>query len=187
FQFYSDLVESGAASPNSPTYGWEETDDNFATGLNATFTVGNWLAEREESNPDTMGDVSVHPIPHPEGGEPATYLESKPMFVMAGSDNVDGAKALAREFASEEWQKAGFMDRSALPAATSDSKWSKDFNALLDTGIVFPPIAMGQVTQDMQDSLAMVLQDGDSPEDAATWLGDAINSAIEESAANSAE
>ncbi|MFP3813152.1 sugar ABC transporter substrate-binding protein, partial [Bacillus sp. SIMBA_005] len=25
FQFYSDLVESGAASPNSPTYGWEET------------------------------------------------------------------------------------------------------------------------------------------------------------------
>jgi len=187
FQFYSDLVESGAASPNSPTYGWEETDDNFATGLNATFTVGNWLAEREESNPDTMGDVSVHPIPHPEGGEPATYLESKPMFVMAGSDNVDGAKALAREFASEEWQKAGFMDRSALPAATSDSKWSKDFNALLDTGIVFPPIAMGQVTQDMQDSLAMVLQDGDSPEDAAAWLGDAINSAIEESAANSAE
>lgn len=187
FQFYSDLVDSGAASPNSPTYGWEETDENFATGLNATFVTGNWMAEREESNPDTMGDVSIHPIPAPSDGTPATYLESKPIFVMAGTSSLEASTALAQQFASEDWQQAAFMDRSALESATSDSKWSKDFSALLDTGVTFPPIPLGQVTQDMQDALAMVLQQGDTPEAAASWLGDQVNAAIEDSAANSAE
>ena len=32
FDFYASLVKSGAASPNSSTYGWEEADENFATG-----------------------------------------------------------------------------------------------------------------------------------------------------------
>ena len=46
-----------------------------ATGLTASYVTGNWLAEREESNADTMADVSVHPIPYPADGEPALPLE----------------------------------------------------------------------------------------------------------------
>lgn len=181
FQFYADLLDSGAASPNSPTYGWEETDENFATGLTASFVTGNWLAERESSNSDTMGDVSIHPIPYPSDGEPATYLESKPVFVMANSSSLDASTELAEQFASEKWQKAAFADRSALSDVTTDSKWSKDFAALQDTGVTFPPISLGEITQNMQDALAMVLQDGKSPKEAASWLGDAVNTSLADS------
>jgi multiple sugar transport system substrate-binding protein len=181
FQFYKDLMASGAVNPNSATYGWEDTDENFATGLTASFVTGNWLAEREKTNADTMGDVSVHPIPHPQDGEPATYIESKPVFVMSGSDSLEASTELAEQFASEDWQKAAFADRSSLSSVSTDSKWSKDFAALLDTGVTYPPISLGEVTQAMIDALAMVLQNGDSPEEAAAWLGDSINEALETS------
>jgi ABC-type glycerol-3-phosphate transport system substrate-binding protein len=181
FQFYSDLMASGAVNPNSATYGWEDTDENFATGLTASFVTGNWLAERESTNPETMSDVSVHLIPYPSDGEPATYIESKPVFTMAGSDSLEASTELAQQFASQEWQQAAFTDRSALSSVTTDSKWSKDFAALVDTGVTYPPISLGEVTQDMIDSLAMVLQNGDSPKEAASWLSDAINEALETS------
>jgi len=181
FQFYADLMHSGAVSPNSPTYGWEDTDENFATGLTASFVTGNWLAERESSNPDTMGDVSIHPIPYPSDGKPATYLESKPVFVMANSSSLDASTQLAEQFASEKWQRAAFADRSALDDVTTDSKWTKDFAALQDTGVTFPPISLGEVTQNMQDALAMVLQDGKSAREAASWLGDAVNQSLADS------
>lgn len=181
FQYYKDLVASGAASPNSPTYGWEETDDNFANALSTTFVTGNWMAERENTTPDTMGDVSIHPIPYPADGEPATYIESKPVFVMANSDSLEASTELAAQFASEEWQSAAFADRSALSTVTTDSKWSKDFTALLEHGVTYPPVSLGEVTQNMIDAIAMVLQDDSSPEDAAAWLSDAVNTSLENS------
>lgn len=181
FQFYNDLFDSGAVNLNSATYGWEQTDENFATGLTATYVSGNWLAEREEVNPDTMGDVSIHPIPHPDDGVQATYLESKPVFVMTGSDVRDGAVELAQFMAGEEYQSSVMADRSALSDVSTDSKWSQDFKALIDTGVSWPPVSLGGVTQAMIDALANVLQEGDSPEDAAVWLSDAINAALEKS------
>ncbi|GAB3618326.1 sugar ABC transporter substrate-binding protein [Okibacterium endophyticum] len=181
FQFYADLMASGAVNPNSATYGWEDTDENFATGLTASFVTGNWLAERETTNVDTMSDVSVHPIPYPKDGEPATYIESKPVFTMANSDSLEASIELAEQFASQEWQEAAFADRSALSSVSTDSKWSKDFAALIDTGVTYPPISLGEVTQNMIDALAMVLQNGDTPKAAAAWLSDAINSALETS------
>ena len=181
FQFYKDLMASGAVNENSATYGWEDTDENFATGLTASFVTGNWLAERESTNADIMSDVSVHPIPYPSEGKPATYIESKPIFTMAGSDSLAASTELAEQFASQEWQEAAFADRSALESVTTDSKWSKDFAALVDTGVTYPPISLGEVTQNMIDALAMVLQDGKSPEEAAKWLSDAVNSSLETS------
>lgn len=181
FQFYKDLMASGAVNENSATYGWEDTDENFATGLTASFVTGNWLAERESTNADIMSDVSVHPIPYPAEGKPATYIESKPIFTMAGSDSLAASTELAEQFASQEWQEAAFADRSALESVTTDSKWSKDFAALVDTGVTYPPISLGEVTQNMIDALAMVLQDGKSPEEAAKWLSDAVNSSLETS------
>ncbi|MCL3777180.1 MULTISPECIES: extracellular solute-binding protein [unclassified Actinomyces] len=181
FDFYGDLIKSGAASPNSPTYGWEETDENFATALTATYVSGNWLAEREASNPEAMSDVSVHPIPYPKDGKPATYIECKPLMVMAGSQALEAATELSRTFASTEWQTAAFPDRSALNDVQTDTKWSTDFSALLDTGISYPPITLAAVTQAMIDALAMRLQEGKDSTEVATWLSGAINTALEES------
>lgn len=181
FQFYKDLMKSGAVNPNSATYGWEDTDENFASGLTASFVTGNWMRERESANPDVMGDVSIHPIPKPADGKDATYIESKPMFVMANSDSLEASTELAMQFASSDWQKAAFAERSALSSVTTDSKWSKDFSALLDTGVTYPPISLGEVTQHMIDSLAMVLQEDKDPKEAATWLSDSINEALKNS------
>lgn len=181
FDFYKELLDSGAVSPNSATYGWEETDENFATAMTATYVTGNWLGERETSNPDTMMDISIHPVPVPADGVPATYLESKPLMVSANSDAMDCAAQLAVAAASEEWQNAVHQSRSALSSVSADTKWSSDFQALQEYGVTFPPVALGGVTQAMIDALAMVLQEGQESAAAAQWLSDEINASLEAS------
>lgn len=181
FKFYQDLISSGAADPNSATFGWEETDDRFVTGLTATYVTGNWLEEREADFSDTMGDISVHAIPKPADGVDATYLEAKPMFVMKDGKNPEGAKELAQAIASEDWQKAAYPARSALNTVSTDSKWSRDFSKLVEHGITFPPVTVSEITQNMIDSLAKALQEQQAPADVASWLSDAINKSLENS------
>lgn len=181
FQFYKDLVDQGIIDPNCKNWGWEETDENFATGITSTYVSGNWLAERESSNPDTMDDVAVTAIPYPSDGHEATYMECKPLFIMADSKNKDDAFELATAFCSKEWQEAGFADRSPRSDVSTDSKWSKDFQALSDTGITFPPVTLGGITQAMQDAMAKVLQEGETSEATAEWLCDAVNASLSDS------
>ena len=170
FQMYKDLVDNKIIDENCKNWGWEETDENFATGITSSYVSGNWLAEREASNPDTMADVAVSAIPYPSDGHPATYMECKPLFILADSKNKDDAFDLATAMCSKEWQEAGFPDRSPRSDVSTDSKWSKDFQALSDTGITFPPVTLGGITQAMQDAIAKVLQDGETPQAAAEWL-----------------
>lgn len=182
FQFYLDLIDQGVANPNSKTWGWEETDENFATGITAMFVSGNWLAEREGTEEYTaMSDVSIHPIPYPSDGHPATYVEAKPLFIFEGGENNEAAIELAKAMCSEEWQKAAFEPRSPRKDVSADTKWSKDFSPLAENGVVFPPVTLGGITQAMIDSLAMVLQEGQTPEAAAEWLSDAINDSLRDS------
>lgn len=181
FQMYQDLIDKGIVDPNCKNWGWEETDENFATGITASYVSGNWLSEREESNPDTMGDVEVSAIPYPSDGHTATYMECKPLFILKDSKNKDGAFELAKAFCSKEWQEAGFADRSPRSDVSTDSKWSKDFQALSETGVTFPPVTLGGITQAMQDAIAKVLQEGEAPEVAAEWLSDAVNASLSDS------
>lgn len=181
FQMYKNLVDKGIIDENCKNWGWEETDENFATGITSSYVSGNWLAEREASNPDTMNDVKVTAIPYPADGHEATYMECKPLFVMADSKNKDGAFKLAEAFCSKEWQTAAFADRSPRSDVSTDSKWSKDFQALSDKGITFPPVTLGGVTQAMQDAIAKVLQEGETPKAAAEWLSDTVNASLSDS------
>lgn len=180
FQFYIDMVDKGVVDPNAKNWGWEETDEYFATGLVSSYVSGNWLAEREESN-EAMADVGVKAIPYPADGKQATYMECKPLFIMEASQNKDEAFQLAAAFCSKEWQSAAFADRSPRSDVTTDSKWSKDFQALADGGVTFPPVTLSGVTQAMQDALAKVLQEGKTAEEAAAWLSDAVNSSLKDS------
>lgn len=181
FQYYQDLIDKGIVDPSAKNWGWEETDENLATGIAASYVSGNWLQERESSNPDTMGDIAVSAIPYPSDGEQATYMECKPLFVMADAKNKDEAFDLATAFCSKEWQEAAFADRSPRSDVSTDTKWSKDFQALADTGVTFPPVTLSGVTQAMQDAIAKVLQEGKSAEEAASWLSDAVNSSLSDS------
>ena len=180
FQFYLDLVDNGIVDPSSKNWGWEETDENFATGIVSTYVSGNWLSERETTNPDTMGDIVIAPIPYPSDGQPATYMECKPMFIPAGSQHIDEAFDLAAAWCSFDWQNAAFQDRSPRSDVSSDTKWSKDFQALSDTGITFPPVTLGGINQAMIDSIAKVLQEGKTAQEAAEWLCDAVNASLAE-------
>ncbi len=181
FQYYKDLVDKGIVDPSVKNWGWEETDENLATGLTASYVSGNWLQERESSNPDTMNDIKVSAIPYPSEGKQATYMECKPLFIMTDSKNKEEAFDLAIAFCSKEWQEAAFADRSPRSDVSTDTKWSKDFQALSDTGVTFPPVTLSGVTQAMQDAIAKVLQEGKTPEEAATWLSDAVNSSLSDS------
>ncbi|EAC3868087.1 hypothetical protein B4Y13_16815 [Listeria monocytogenes] len=49
---------------------------------------------------------------------------------------------------------------------------------LIEQAKPLPPISMAEITQPMQDAIALVLQNGDSPEDAAKFLSDKINEAL---------
>ena len=180
FQFYQDLIDNKIIDSSAKNWGWEETDENFATGITSTYVTGNWLAERESSNPDTMGDVSVAPIPYPLMDSCYIQWSSKPMFVMEGSENKDEAFDLATAFCSKEWQEAAFADRSPRSDVSTDSKWSKDFSALADTGVTFPPVTLSGINQAMVDSIAKVLQEGKTAEEAASWLSDAVNASLQE-------
>lgn len=59
-----------------------------------------------------MEDVAVSAIPYPSDGHQATYMECKPLFILADSKNKDAAFELATAMCSKEWQEAGFPDRS---------------------------------------------------------------------------
>lgn len=181
FEFYQELFQNEVVDPSAKNWGWEESDENFVTGLTASHVSGNWLSEREQSNPDTMDDISVHAIPYPEGGQQATYMECKPLMVFNTSQNKEGGIELAKAIAGYDWQNAALTERSPRSDVFTDAKWSKDFSELADTGIVFPPVTLGGVTQAMTDSIAKVLQEGKTPEEAATWLADAINSSLKQS------
>lgn len=180
FQFYKDLVDNGIIDPNCKNWGWEETDENLATDIAAGYQTGNWLAAREESNPDTMDDISIYQIPYPSDGQPATYLECKSTFIMSASEHKDEAFKLATALCSKEWQQAAYESTSPRSDVSSDSKWSKDFKALSDTGVSFPSVTLSGINQAEIDAIAKVLQEGDDPQDVAEWLCDAINSSLEE-------
>ena len=181
FQFYNDLVSNGIVDENVKNWGWEETDENFATGIVASYQTGNWLAEREASNPDTMADISVNAIPYPADGQAATYLECKPLFIMEASENKDEAFSLAAAFCSKEWQELAFTNRSPRSDVSEDTKWSRDFQALSDTGVSFPPVTLSGITQAERDALAKLLHDGTDPTEVASWLSDAVNKSLSES------
>ena len=178
FQFYQDLFERGIVNPSAKNWSWEETDDNFCTGLVASHVSGNWLRNKESQYEDTMKDVSVHPIPYPEGSKPYTYMECKPMFVFKDSKNKEGAIALMKAIAGKEWQDKVWSYGSPRSDVYVESIGSKGFSELEAEGVSFPPVTLAGVTQAMSDSIAKVLQEGKSPQEAAAWLGDAVNASL---------
>ena len=181
FQFYKDCIDSGVVDPNSKSFGYEETDDNFVNGFSASYVTGNWLQEKEDANPEVMSDVTVEPIPVPEGGTPATYMELKPLFLFNTSKNNDAAFDFATYVCGKEWQQDVYSSASPRSDVTVPGKWTEDFQALSDNGVAFPPVTLGSISQAMIDSIAKVLQEGMTPQAAAEWLADAVNTSLEES------
>ncbi|UOQ44053.1 sugar ABC transporter substrate-binding protein [Halobacillus salinarum] len=173
FQFYKDLLNEGAIPEDSKTWGWQELDTNFAIGKYAMNVDGSWMKDREAENPDEMADVKIAPPPY--NTKPATFLEVSPLYVYGATEHPKEAWEFASYILSEEWQSDIRPTNSPRTDVVSDSQWGEGFTSLTDTGVVFPEVPLGGITQAMQDSIARLLLKGEDPQDVAEWLSKAIN------------
>ncbi|WP_322905915.1 sugar ABC transporter substrate-binding protein [Paenibacillus campi] len=177
FQFYKDLLSSNTIDPNAKTWGWEEEDQNFVLAQNAMSVNGSWIEGRTDENPSGMKDVKIAPPPY--GAKPATFLEIAPLYLYK-SDHLDKAWEFASFLMSKEYQSK--VNPSSAPRSDAIvGAWGKQFMELTSQGVNFPPISLGGVTQAMQDSLARLYLQNDSPAATAAWLSQAINDSLKAS------
>lgn len=178
FQLYQDLFDKGIVNNSAMNWTWEETDNNLVTGLVSSFVSGNWLRNNVTGNEETMGDINVYPIPHPEDGTSYTYMECKPLFMFKDAKNKEGALNLMKAIAGQEWQEKVWSFGSPRNDVNADSMWGEGFTSLGVEKVSFPPVTLAGVTQAMNDAIAKVLQEGKTPEEAASWLSDAVNASL---------
>ncbi|WP_424684796.1 ABC transporter substrate-binding protein [Enterococcus sp.] len=181
FQFYKDLLDQGVIEKNAAVGGWEELDTNFALGKYAMMNNGSWMQNYEENNPDEMADAEVGLPPY--NTTPATFLEINTYYIYNNDEKeVEETFKLAQYLLSKENQQSGRPEGSPRTDMEIDdaNKWAKGFgdSALIEQAQPLPPISMAEITQPMQDAIAMVLQNGEKPEDAAIFLSDKINEAL---------
>ena len=173
FALYKRLKDEGAMSPDASGWGYQEEDTNFSLGQYAMAIDGPWMQNYAQQNPKTMADVKI--VPPPAKLSQATFFEINPFYVLKASKHPQEQWEFVQFLAGQQYQKAVRPDNSPRTDVVSDTKWSKDFVGLTSIGVFFPPIALGQITQDMQDSIGRVLLRNETPESVAAWLGNAIN------------
>lgn len=178
FAFYKRMMAEGAIPPQSAGWGWEEEDTNFALGQYAMVVNGSWIKGRKEQNPEEMKDVLV--TAPPAGRKPATFFEIAPLYVFK-SKHPDEVWKFASFMLSKDVQASVFPDTSPRNDVIGDEVWGKPFTSLAPIGISFPPIALGAIPRDMEESIGRVLMKDEAPEDVAIWLGKAINKSLKQS------
>lgn len=178
FAFYRKMMDEGTIPEQSAGWGWEEEDTNFALGQYAMVVNGSWIRGRVEQNPQEMKDVLV--AAPPAGRKAATFFEVAPLYVFK-SEHPQEAWKLASFMLSKDFQSAVFPDRSPGSDTVGDKVWGQSFTALMPTGVAFPPVALGAITRDMEESIGRVLLKGEDPAAVAERLGKDTNKALRQS------
>lgn len=184
FQFYRDMLSTKTIKSDAKTWGWEEEDQNFALGQYAMVVNGSWMQTYEASQPEEMADVKIAPPMYNK--TPATFMEVAPLFLYK-TENADATWEFAKFLLSKEYQSAVNLNEAPRSDVISDSPWGSDFMALAETGVVFPPVSLGGVTNVMKDALAKALLKNEKPEDVALWLSGAINDSLKKTGELSAQ
>ncbi|MNJ54923.1 hypothetical protein D3C77_503860 [compost metagenome] len=184
FQFYQDLLSTKTIKSDAKTWGWEEEDQNFALGQYAMVVDGSWMQTHEVTQPEEMADVKIAAPMYKS--TPATFMEIAPLFIYKTA-KADATWEFAKFLLGTEYQSAVNLNEAPRTDIISDSPWGRDFMALAETGVVFPAVSLGGITNVMQDSLAKVLLKNEQPEDVAAWLSQAINDSLKKTGELSAE
>ena len=79
---------------------------------------------------------------------------------------------------SHEFQAAVNANRSPRTDVEGDEVWGKPFTSLTPIGVLYPPVALGAITRDMEESIGRVLLKNEEPASVAAWLGKAINKSL---------
>lgn len=185
YKFYKDMLDKGLIPPDATGWGWQEEDTNFALGQYAMVVNGPWMQNLALQNGATMGDAKVAPPPYKL--KPATFFEVSPLYLFKTSKHADEAWKFATYILSKEWQEDIRPDNSPRADVIGHAQWGKGFTDLAPTGVVFPAVALGQITKSMTDSIGRVLIRKDDPTAVATWLAKAINQDLRKSGQLSAK
>jgi len=176
---YATMLDKGVIAPNSTSWGWEEQDNNFALGQYAMVLNGSWMALHVAQYPDSMADV--HIAAPPGLGNRKTYFEINPFYVFKASKHPKEAFEFASFLDGKDYQSTARPDDSPRTDVVGKSMWSTEFTRLASNGVGFPPVALGQVTRDMQEAIGRVLLRKEDPQAVAKRLGKAINHDLRQS------
>ena len=184
FAFYKELADKGAMASQASGWGWEEEDTNFSLAQYAMVIDGSWMKNRTDQNPEQMKDVMV--TAPPSQLTPATFFEVNPFYVFK-SKHPQETWEFASFLVSHDFQSAVNHDRSPRSDVLGDQQWGTNFTSLTPSGIAFPPVALGSITRNMEESIGRVLLKGEEPAKVAAWLGESINKSLRQSGEISAQ
>ena len=185
YAFYRTMLDKGVIPSAAAGWGWQEEDTNFALGQYAMVVDGPWMQNLAEQNPAPMTDARVAPPPYKK--RPATFFEISPLYLYKGTKHAKETWEFAAYILSKDWQAEIRPDNSPRADVAGSPTWGKGFTDLAPSGVVFPPVALGQITKSMEDSIGRVLLKNEDPAKVAAWLGDAINRELKRSGQLSAK
>ena len=179
FTLYRTMLDRGVIPPGSTGWEWQQEDTNFALGHYAMVVDGAWMDNYDAQDPKTMADVKL--APPPTMLKAATFFEVNPLYVFKGSKHPEEAFELASFIDSPQYQSAIFKSRSPLKSVTSDGPWGQTLVSLTPIGMSYPPVALGQLSKAMTDSVGRVLIAGQTPDSVTRWLAREINRSLKQS------
>ena len=122
-QFYVDLMRKhniiptpAAADALSGEGGWGSGEIRwFATERAATIWGSRWMLTQFRQYPELRKQMGVVILPHPEGGQPASYAGARTPAINVNTDHPEECLEFLAYFASEEYSEVIAMGADALP------------------------------------------------------------------------
>ncbi|GAA2008576.1 extracellular solute-binding protein [Nakamurella flavida] len=176
-QFYYDSVHTWQSTPAEVgTWGYEQTDGNFAKGLLASYSAGPFVYPQSKSYPQTLENLALAPLPN--AGTPATFWEEHTLFIQGEGKQQDLAWKFIEAMRSEETQElianrtgdAQLAVRKASNSSITDP-FIKGFGDLLPTAVVPEPVAIAPIMNNaVLPAIQAVTLSDTPPADAAAAL-----------------
>jgi multiple sugar transport system substrate-binding protein len=183
---YHDLVFANSEFPptdlNQRGNGWPEEDNGYVAGEWAMVPMGPWIWGHRKDNPTARMILEEHtaiaPLPIPQDGVPATYLEVKPIMINKYSKNFKEAWDLTKFLTSRDAMAGWAWDSGFLPTrhdvAESEvfrrSWWQQGFRAELPTAVALEPVNWLLPQYTILQAVGMVIYQKKTPEEASQWL-----------------
>jgi len=189
-KLYQDLIfanpDNPAMDPNQRGNGWPEEDNGYVAGKWAMVPMGPWIwghrGDNETARAILEEKTGIAPLPIPEGGVLATYLEVKPIMVNKAAADVDAAWELAKFITSRDAMAGWAWDSGFIPPRTDvsstdqfkNSWWQQGFSAQLPNAVALSKVNWLPPQQSMLEAVNMVIYEKNSPEEAGQWLYDEL-------------
>jgi len=189
-QLYYDLEFSNpefpAVDPNQRGNDWPEEDNGYVAGQWAMVPMGPWIwghrGDNETARAILEEKTGIAPLPIPEGGVQATYLEVKPIMINSASKNPKEAWELVKFITSRDAMAGWAWDSGFIPARKDVSAlenfqkswWQKGFSEQLPTAVALAPVNWLPPQQSMLQAVDLVIYKKKTPQEAGQWLYDEL-------------